>query len=539
MKTIDCLLIGYYKTETSEIHSKLSASSNDSCSYRDFNLGFVYYNEKQYSLKELHNKVVTDNSIIEKEITELNTFNAGISYLGTYLSKSDISFDYITSVNQEIERLEKILTEYEVRTVAILTTLYVTPDPIAKIIEIIKKKNNTTKIIVGGPFVSNICRTQDDAYIEYLLKNVINADYFINSSQGEAGLKKLVLAIKNEGIIEDIENLMYIEKDKLVKNIVKEENNNLSENIVDWSLFNSHFKEFVNVRTAISCPFSCAFCGFPEHAGKYQTVNVELIEKELIQLVKSNKSLKSVYFIDDTFNVPKDRFKDILKMLIKNKFGFKWHSYFRCQFADEEIISLMKESGCEGVFLGIESGNNEILKNMNKKSTIEDYSRGIKLLKDAGILTFGAFITGFPGETFKSVFETIKFIESSGLDFYRTQLWFCEHITPIWERKEEFKIEGEGFEWSHKTMNSKVASSYIEKMCTDIKNVTWLPQYDFDYETIFRLLHNGMKIEQVKSFVELANENIKDKIRNKSMVELTDVKFEEISKLIQSSYKDK
>lgn len=538
MKTIDCLLIGYYKTDTSEIHSQLSLSNTDSCSYRDFNLGFVYYNEKQYSLKELHNKVVAENSINEKEISELNTFNAGISYLSTYLNKSDISFDYITLVNQEIERLEKILTEYEVRTIAILTTLYVTPDPIVKIIDIIKKKNNTAKIIVGGPFVSNICRTQDDAYIEYLISHVIKADYFINSSQGETGLKKLISAIKNNGTIEDIENLMYLENNKLVKNIVKEENNNLSENMVDWSLFNSNFKEFVNIRTAISCPFACSFCGFPEHAGKYQTVNVELIEKELIQLVKSNKSLKSVYFIDDTFNVPKERFKDILKMLIKNKFGFKWHSYFRCQFADEEVISLMKESGCEGVFLGIESGNNEILKNMNKKSTIEDYSRGIKLLKEAGILTFGAFITGFPGETFKSVFETIKFIESSGLDFYRTQLWFSEHITPIYKRKEEFKIEGEGFEWSHKTMNSKVASSYIEKMCTDIKNVTWLPQYDFDYETIFRLLHNGMKIEQVKSFVEIANENIKDKIRNKSMVELPDAKFEEISKLIQSSYKD-
>lgn len=525
--------------DTSEIHSQLSLASTESCSYRDFNLGFVYYNEKQYSLKELHNKVVTENSIIEKEITELNTFNAAISYLSTYLSKSDISFDYITSVNQEIERLEKILTEYEVRTVAILTTLYVTPDPIVKIIDIIKKKNNTTKIIVGGPFFSNICRTQDDVYIEYLINHVTKADYFINSSQGETGLTKLILAIKNKGIIEDVENLMYLENNKLVKNIVKEENNNLSENMVDWSLFSSNFKEFVNIRTAISCPFSCAFCGFPEHAGKYQTENVELIEKELIQLVKSNKSLKSIYFIDDTFNVPKDRFKAILQMLIKNKFDFKWHSYFRCQFADEEIISLMKESGCEGVFLGIESGNNEILENMNKKSTVEDYSRGIKLLKDAGILTFGAFITGFPGETFKSVFETIKFIESSGLDFYRTQLWFCEHITPIWRRKEEFKIEGEGFEWSHKTMNSKVASSYIEKMCADIKNVTWLPQYDFDFETIFRLLHKGMKIEQVKSFVELANENIKDKIRNKSMVELPDAKFEEISKLIQSSYEDK
>ena len=50
-------------------------------------------------------------------------------------------------------------------------------------------------------------------------------------------------------------------------------------------------------------------------------------------------------FIDDTFNVPPERFKDLLRMMINKKYVFKWHSYFRCQFADEEMVSLMKESG--------------------------------------------------------------------------------------------------------------------------------------------------------------------------------------------------
>ena len=77
-----------------------------------------------------------------------------------------------------------------------------------------------------------------------------------------------------------------------------------------------------NIRTSISCPFSCAFCGFPEHAGKYQTVNVELIEREL-KSVDRMESVKSVYFIDDTFNVPVKRFKEILRMMIRNRFKFR------------------------------------------------------------------------------------------------------------------------------------------------------------------------------------------------------------------------
>jgi hypothetical protein len=74
---------------------------------------------------------------------------------------------------------------------------------------------------------------------------------------------------------------------------IRVEKKKLDENMVDWSLFSSRASIFVNTRTAISCPFSCAFCGFPEHAGKYQAVDVECVEKELNQLEKIKGFLRS------------------------------------------------------------------------------------------------------------------------------------------------------------------------------------------------------------------------------------------------------
>ncbi len=59
----------------------------------------------------------------------------------------------------------------------------------------------------------------------------------------------------------------------------------------------------------------------------------------------------------------------------------------------------MAQSGCKGVFLGIESGSPHILKLMIKAATIEKYADGMKLLREHDILTFGSFIVGFPGET--------------------------------------------------------------------------------------------------------------------------------------------
>ncbi|MEP0265317.1 PhpK family radical SAM P-methyltransferase [Dokdonia sp.] len=534
MEKIDCLILGHYEMGTSEIHSALKAGGVTSGSYRDFNLGFVTLEGNNYSLTELYNSILNKNSVEDKIVRNSNTFNAAISYLGTYLNKRNTSFDYITSVDLEKERLEKILTEKEVLSIALLTTLYVTPTPIIEIVDFIRSLNDKVKIFIGGPYISTMCRTHDDDYIAYVAEHVLKGDYYINSSQGERAMVNLIEAIKNNDPIDDIENVFYIEDGKLIKNKMKAEQNTLNENMVDWSLFKSDNKEYVNIRTAISCPFTCAFCGFPENAGKYQTVPPEMVIEELHQLVKFNPEIKSIYFIDDTFNVPKKRFKELLRLMIKSNFDFKWHSYYRCQFADEESIELMKESGCEGVFLGIESGSDTILGNMNKGSKVRQYEKGIKLLKRAGITTFGAFITGFPGENESTIKETIDFIENSGLDFFRTQMWFCEHITPIWRQREKYDIKGEGFTWSHSTMDSNTASNYVEEVFCNIKNVTWLPQHDFDFENVWRLVHNGISIEEIKRVAKLFNKDIKKKILNPSNFEMAKENYQEIESIISN-----
>jgi radical SAM PhpK family P-methyltransferase len=394
---------------------------------------------------------------------------------------------------------------------AIITTLYVSMHPVIEIIEFIKKHNAATKIIIGGPFVSTKARTTDPEELEYIFQVNLGADFYVNSSRGEAALVKIIKAIKNKLPLDNIPNIYYKEGEDLKATPLEEENSSLSDNMVNWSLFKDHVHGFANVRTAISCPFSCAFCGFPRHAGQYQTAPVEAIETELETLDRL-ETVKSVYFIDDTFNIPAARFKEILRMLIKNKFAFKWHSYFRCQYADRETVELMKSSGCQGVFLGLESGSDQILKNMNKAVEIEKYLRGIELLKEYGIVTFGNFIIGFPGETEDTVKETVELIETGGLDFYRAQLWYCEPITPIFKKKDLYQIQGESFEWRHVTMNSQTACDIIEKIFLTIENPTWVPQYNFDFDGIWHLVHRGMSIRQLTDFIKGFNTAIKEKL---------------------------
>jgi radical SAM PhpK family P-methyltransferase len=537
-KVIDCLFIGHNEMNFGEYEEGIRNMGVNSGAYRDLNLNFIVYNNRPYTLPEIFNifnyQQHAGSTAAAKFFHVGESFSAAITYLGTYLHRRGYTFDYVNTFQYFKAELEEKLTKENILTIAVITTLYVSVFPIIEIIEFIKTYNRTAKIIVGGPFVSTKVRTLHPEELEDLLKNTIGADFYVNSSQGEATLIKIIDAIKNNLPLENIPNIYYKVGDTLKSTPVLSENNKLAGNMVDWSLFKEKNGEYVNIRTAISCPFSCSFCGFPQHAGPYQAAPLEMIEDELKTLDKTG-TVKHVYFIDDTFNTPVKRFKEILRMMIKNKFGFKWYSFFRCQFADEEMVELMKQSGCKGVHLGLESGNNQILKNMNKAAHVDEYVRGIELLKKYGLVTYGNFIIGFPGETVETVKDTVHFIEISGLDFFRTQLWYCEPITPIFKKKDLYHIKGESFEWSHAAMNAQKACELIENIFFTMENPTWVPQYNFDFDSIWHLVHRGMSIPQVKNLLKCFNFAVREKLIGPSRGEVSYEALKELKNACSNS----
>jgi radical SAM superfamily enzyme YgiQ (UPF0313 family) len=136
----------------------------------------------------------------------------------------------------------------------------------------------------------------------------------------------------------------------------------------------------------------------------------------------------------------------------------------------------MKKAGCIGVFLGLESGNNTILKNMDKRATVEEYLRGISFLHKHEIPAYGAFIIGFPGETSQTVEETIKFIKKANLLYYRLFTWIYVDLAPIAREKDTYSIEvdtgGKNFSpvWKHSTMTSSEALDKCKLIMKEVNN---------------------------------------------------------------------
>lgn len=506
-KQIDCIIVGYNEISFDSYEKLVSEKGTESGSYQYINTSFFKYQDKIYNTASIFD-YFTRNKI--ESLAQSDNFSLTIGYLGTFLSKNNLNFDFVNSFQDEKEHLKSLLRNNKVLTIAITTTFYISPLPIYEIVNFIRECDINVKIIVGGPFIYNQVRVLEKDKLQFIF-NSIGADFFVNSNQGEQALVNIINAIKKDLLYNEINNIYFLNRGEYKDTPIKEENNNLSENIVDWGLFEGRINKNVAVRTSLSCPFSCSFCSYPENAGKYRTIKVDEIEKELNGLEKLG-CVKCVFFIDDTFNIPVKRFKSLLKMIIKNKYNFKWYSYLRCQFADREMVSLMKESGCQGVFLGIESGSDKILKNMNKKATVKEYRDGIALLKEFELLTFASFIIGFPGETKETVMETMDFIEKSEVDFYRAYIWYCDTTTPIYKQKANFNIQGSEFEWTHSFMNWKEAYKLRDEIYHNVEKSVAFPDFRYDFENILYLLEMGAKLDLIKKFLKSFNSAIKEKI---------------------------
>lgn len=499
--TCDCLVVGFNDPDFGEYVDTVKSMGINSGAFQDLRLAYVDIDGQPQRALDVLSRYHGDGSTY---FHNADFLWPAITYLGTFLHQAGLSFDYINLFHLQRDDLTAKLCGGDVRSVAITTTLYISPDPIIEIISFIRSQSPGTQVIVGGPYLSNQAKGLSDDDFEALL-DYVGADIYVVGREGELTLSRVCAALRDDSPLEAIPNLVFRAGERFKRTDEELESNPLCDHLVDYSLFSpDDFNDFVTTRTAKSCPFSCAFCGFPKRAGKYTYLPVPEVERELDNIAALG-GVSTLTFIDDTFNVPKKRFRNVLKMMINNDYGFRWNSFYRSDHGDEETIELMAQAGCEGVFLGIESGSDQMLERMNKAARRKDYQEALPKFREVGISTYASLIVGFPGETEETLSETISLLEEGQPDFYRAQLWYCDPVTPIWDRRDELQIKGGAFSWSHETMDSDEACAHIDRIFATVKGSIWLPQFGFEQWSVFYLQRRGMSMAEIKRFLSAFN----------------------------------
>ncbi|MBF0178042.1 MAG: radical SAM protein [Magnetococcales bacterium] len=254
----------------------------------------------------------------------------------------------------------------------------------------------------------------------------------------------------------------------------------------------------LQLRTSAGCSFSCAFCSYPEIARGFHDQEIDNLDAH-VRSALARPGVDRIIWLDDTPNVPKERWSALCDLFSRH--DFEWFSFLRVQYIDDDMARRMRDSGCRGVYLGLESANDTVLKNMNKKARAAQFARGLAHLKKHGIKTMAAFVLGFPGETSETLRDNIAFIENNAIDFFTLKEFYYQTNTPVHRDRALYDLTGSGSRWQHATMNSDQANAHKLAMMLEVKNSVlvdpdtslWHVAYLYDQGFSFDMIANMQK----------------------------------------------
>ncbi|MEI8175832.1 MAG: radical SAM protein, partial [Candidatus Omnitrophota bacterium] len=175
-----------------------------------------------------------------------------------------------------------------------------------------------------------------------------------------------------------------------------------------WDLYDLSRYAFVPIDTIRGCPYSCVFCHRATgSAVRYK--NPHKIVDDIEAIKKKNPDARFALVGGGSFPLRRDHAVAVCQEIIGRGLTVPWVTATRVDLVDEELLSLMKESGCYDIALGIESGDPAILAGCGKRTTPELAEQALMMCKKIGIGTELNFILGLPGETKESLLKTRDF----------------------------------------------------------------------------------------------------------------------------------
>ena len=264
-----------------------------------------------------------------------------------------------------------------------------------------KELKTDVKIIFGGPQATfSDCATLEAfPYVDVIVRG-----------EAERTIVQVVKALSSDGDLQEVPGITF----RSPKGIVRNPPAPLIKNLDDlpdpmYDLFPSmHMVESIFIEDGRGCPFNCSFCctnKFWRRTFRVRSVDriVGLIKKLMIDY-----ETKKVTFTHDIFSLSRDRIVQFCETLKRENLNIQWSCYFRIDDLDEDLLRIMAEAGCVGIFFGIESGSERMQKSIDKNLDLSRVHEIANYIAEKNIDYTASFIIGFPDEKLEDIEQTIN-----------------------------------------------------------------------------------------------------------------------------------
>jgi len=231
-----------------------------------------------------------------------------------------------------------------------------------------------------------------------------------------------------------------------------------------YAEFPTQKKNFTVMITSLGCPFKCTFC---EAGGTIYSPRSPLTVAKEIEECYSKFKIREIDIFDYEFTASRNRVLEICNLIREKKLLVEWACRSRVDTVDADLLKEMKDAGCRRIYFGIESGSQNILDGFNKRITLKKVKETMGVCRDLGIQTLGFFLVGVPGETKKTVRQTLRFAKELDCDYVQFSKLLAKPLTSMWKA---LKQEKPGWDYWRDWILGKEEDRELPRPWTELSN---------------------------------------------------------------------
>lgn len=452
-----------------------------------------------------------------KGLTKNEFYPLGLLYLTSVLENKGYNVKlYDGGYLCSNEKVLELIKDYRPDVCGI--TLYTTNLNLTfKLISLIKRIFPNIKIITGGPHAT--------ALPELTLKECPQIDFLV-MGEGEETFIELLEILNDRIKLPEIKGICYRENSNIKINLARPYIEQLdkipfpSYHLVrNYSYSGDPIKTGKKIGTIITsrgCPYKCVFCNHAVFGRKYRRRTSKNVVDEIIYL-KNELNIDEIYFQDDLFATQKEWLENFYNALDEKKVRVPWKCLGRIGILEKKDYEKMKKYGCYLIQFGVESGNNEILKDIKKGITKELAIKSFFDAKSSGLLTYAFFIVGHRLETYQTVKDTYNLLVSIKPDFVSFFVLVPFPGTEVYSLVEEKeKYNWERIKYWHFESNPISICSIREDKLEPIRRIlenSYYSKLKFFFIFLFSKSPLPIKIYRFKVFLRRNIILLKDRIK--------------------------
>lgn len=315
---------------------------------------------------------------------------------------------------------------------------------VIKMTKLTKEHDQNIVVVTGGEHVS--ARPQD------VLLN--GADYVV-CGEGEQGIVRLVQTIEEGGC-----------PPQIITSPLTEELDVIPFPAIECLQTVATYRpiDFGLMVSSRGCPFACTFCGLCLMWGrKVRNHSINRIIQEMTYRM-DRYGTRHFSFRNGTFTLDRKRVIDFCNRLLICGLDVEWECLTRVDAIDEDLLRIMKDAGCTTIRIGVESGNEEVLRYMNKNITLAQIRRAARMLNRSGIFWSAYFMLGVPIETERTIQSTIDFINEIRPHFVTLAKFTPLPGTPMYQEVvNEHLLDANNTDWTW-AANQSLDKAFVKGM---------------------------------------------------------------------------